>query len=339
MLTPARICDIVRQRVEESVEALHVFWCRVDDESRTRCADQVRQHRGGTAVVPLVVRAALFADPNAILSDLNYVLSESKADVLALDLRRRRPIAIVLLARVDFRLAQSGSAIRLPEWFPHLGGTEIYVRVRDLLFDVETSRFNAPEARADDLAAHMHSAEIALVRRMETTLSSDPRLLDPMWGAVATLQKLAQDRKGLQERLAAYRRHVDGVFDARAYRPTLKAKESLLSDLLSLVQRSSPDQMIGHAKALVTAIELPGGIDTRLPLVALLLRPTQPVDAQVRFAHSLLATLYGGYQFLNAVAHASDYPSVSAAFLYLNSRDLRLALRHAVERLEETQEE
>lgn len=334
MLTPSRICDVIRQRVEESAEPLHVFWCRVDDESRARCAEQVREHRGDTAVVPLVVRSALFSDPNAILSDLNYVLSESQADVLALDLRQRKPIVVLLLARVDFRLAQTGSAVRLPEWFPHLGGTEIYVRVRDLLIDVETSRFNAPEARADDLAAHMHRAEAALVRRMEATLANDPRRFDLLWGAVATLQKLTQDRKGLQERVGAYRRHVDGVFDPRAYRPTLKAKESFLSDLLSLVQRSSTDQLIGHAKGLVAAIELPDEVDSRLPLVALLLRPSQPLDAKVRFAHSLLATLYGGYQFLNASAHASDYPSVSAAFLYLNSRDLRLALSHAAEQLE-----
>ena len=145
---------------------------------------------------------------------------------------------------------------------------------------------------------------------------------------------MAQDRKGLQERLAGYRKHVDGVFDARAYRPSLKNKESLLSDLLLLLQKAAPDQLIGVAKALVTAIGLPNEIDARLPMVALLLRPTQQLDAQARFAHALLATLYGGYQFLNAAAHASDYPSVSAAFLYLNSRDLRLALQHATEQME-----
>jgi hypothetical protein len=265
---------------------------------------------------------------------LNQVLSESKPDVLALDVRQHQPIIIALLSRGDFRLAQTGSLIGLPEWFPHLGGTEVYVRVRDLLFDVEVSRFNAPEARADDLAAHLHRAEMALVRRMEITLSNDPRRLDSLWASVAPLRGVTQDRKALQERLAGYRKHVDGVFDARSYRPSLKSKDSVLSDLLLLVQRASPDALVGIAKALVAAVGIPSDVESRLPMVALLLRPTLPLDAQVKFAHALLASLYGGYQFLNATAHASDYPSVSAAFLYLNSRDLRLALQHVAERMD-----
>ena len=334
MLSPERIVEVARQRVGESAEPLHVLWCRVDDESRTRCAEQLREHRSGLALVPVVVRSQIFTDANSILSDLNQVLSTSKSDILGLDLRQRQPIVIVLLSRGEFRLAQTGSLIRLPDWFPHLGGTEIYVRVRDLLFDVEVSRFNAPEARADDLAAHLHSAEEALVRRMEMILSKDPRLLESLWSMVASLRGVAQDRKGLQERLAGYRKHVAGVFEARAYRPSLKTKDSLLSDLLLLVQKAAPDQLVGLAKSLVAAIGVPDEIEVRLPMVALLLRPTQQLDAQVRFAHALLATLYGGYQFLNAAAHASDYPSVSAAFLYLNSRDLRLALQHAAEQMD-----
>ena len=125
-----------------------------------------------------------------------------------------------------------------------------------------------------------------------------------------------------------------GVFDARAYRPSLKTKDSLLSDLLLLIQKAAPDQLIGLAKSLVASIGVTDAVEARLPMVALLLRPTQQLDAQDRFAHALLATLYGGYQFLNAAAHASDYPSVSAAFLYLNSRDLRLALQHATEQMD-----
>jgi hypothetical protein len=188
------------------------------------------------------------------------------------------------------------------------------------------------------LAARLHAAEASLVQRLERSVSEDPRRLDGLWNRIALLRDLSQDREGLQERLGAYRRHVDEVFDARAYRPTTKAAASLLSDLLLLVQKSSPDQLIGLATALAGAIAVTDRIDTRLPLVAILLRPTQQVAGRVRFAHSLLATLYGGYQFLNASAHASDYPSVSAAFLYLNSRDLRLALQHAAEQMEDNGE-
>ena len=52
-----------------------------------------------------------------------------------------------MLSRVDASLSQTGSPIILPDWFPHLGGTEIYVRARDLMTEIETIRFNAPEAR------------------------------------------------------------------------------------------------------------------------------------------------------------------------------------------------
>lgn len=334
MLPPARMAEIVRQKVEDTTEPIHVLWCRVDDESRELYAEELRRCRGALPLVPVIVRTAIFADPNTILSDLNQVLSASKDDILGLNLANRQAIVIVLLSRADFRLAQTGSLIRLPEWFPHIGGTEVYVRVRDLLFDLEVSRFNAPEARAEDLAAHLHRLETALVTRLERTLAGDPRHLDALWASIAQLRNTGPDRRALQERVATYRKHVDGVFDARAYRPSLKTKESFLSDLLLLLQKASPDGLIGLAKALVPAIGVPTEIEVRLSMPALLLRPTQAPEAPARFAHALLTSMYGGYQFLNAAAHASDYPSVSVAFLYLNSRDLRLALRHAAEQLD-----
>jgi hypothetical protein len=334
MLDPARVIDVVRQKVSGSAEPLHVLWCRVEDESRTQFALNLKAGRAELALIPVVVRVPIFVDPNAILSDFNRVLSDQRDEIAALGSSARPPIAIVLLARDDFRLSQTGSLVVLPDWFPSLGGTEVYVRIRDLLSDLEVIRFNAPEARAEDVAAYLHRVECAVVSRVGTVFNADPRNLDVLWADLASLRGSGRDRKTLEELLSAYLGHVDRITEPRGYRPSLKAKTSMLSDLLSLVQRSSPDQLLGLSKALRAALSVPPNVETRIPMVAILLRPTELMDAPVRFCHSLLVSIYGGYQFLNAAAHASEYPMVSAAFLYLNSRDLRLALQHAAETLD-----
>ena len=258
----------------------------------------------------------------------------NKHEIEGLESKALRPVVIVMLSRVDASLSQTGSLIQLPDWFPHLGGTEIYVRVRDLLTEIETIRFNAPEARAEDLAARLHRVETAIVARLETMYSRKPRNLDSIWSALAKLRGTEQSRSVLQDRLACYRIHVDSLTEPRAYRPSLKTKESILSDLLSLIQRSNPDQLVGLAKSVVVAIGVTDEVTSRPPMIAILLRPTMPMDAAVRFCHTLLASVYGGYQFLNATAHASDYPMVSVAFLYLNSRDLRLALQEVADQMD-----
>ena len=152
---------------------------------------------------------------------------------------------------------------------------------------------------------------------------------------VAGLRGAEPGRSALRDCLAGYRSHVDGLTDPRAYRPSLKTRASILSDLLTLIQRSTPDQLVGLAKSVVAAMGVADEVTSRLPMIAILLRPTMPMDAAVRFCHTLLASVYGGYQFLNATAHASDYPKVSVAFLYLNSRDLRLALQHLAEQMDQ----
>ena len=313
---------------------LHVLWFKTDADSREHFAKQLRDGRGDVALVPIVVREPIFVDPNSVLSDLNRVLVRNRQEIEGLGSKTLRPVVILMLSRVDASLSQTGSPIILPDWFPHLGGTEIYVRARDLMTEIETIRFNAPEARAEDLAACLYRVETAIVVRLETMYCRQPRNLDSIWTAVAELRGTERSRGALQNRLASYRSHVEGRTEPRAYRPSLKTEASILSDLLTLVQRSTPDQLVRLAKSVVAAMGVTDEVTSRLPMIAILLRPTTPMGAAVRFCHTLLASMYGGYQFLNATAHASDYPMVSVAFLCLNSRDLRLALRDLADEMD-----
>ena len=327
MLTALRLVEVLRERMTAHAEPLQVYWWHVDDDSRSQVADAITEARGDLALVPLVVRRAVFVDPNAILSDLNGLLADNQAAVENASPRAGEPIALVLLARDDFRLSQTGSLICLPDWFPHIGGQEVFVRVRDLLFDVDAVRFNAPEARSEDLAARLLALEQIVAARLNAVFNAAPKRMDPFWGSITSYLGCGCSREAILEILAGYDRHVASVADPRAYRPTLKNTASVLAQLIGLSQRSSPDQLPGLAKNLSQALALPADVSARQPFVSILLRPTQRMDSAVGFTHTLLASSYGGYQFLNAAAHASEYPQVSVAFLYLNSKDLRAALQ------------
>jgi hypothetical protein len=327
MLSALRLVDVIRERVSAHGEPRQVYWWRVDDDSRSQVATEIVEARGALAVVPIVVRRAIFLDPNAILSDLNGLLVENQSTVEAVPVRRGQAIALVLLARGDFRLSQTGSLIRLPDWFPQIGGQEVFVRVRDILFDVDAVRFNAPEARAEDVAARLLALEQSIAARLEVVFSITPKRMDAFWSGITSYLGCGCSRDAIRDVLNGYGRHLASVADPRAYRPTLKNKASILAQMIGLVQRSNPDQLLGLARAFGDALTLPADVSARQPFIAILLRPTQPMDSSARFAHTMLATAYGGYQFLNAAAHASEYPQVSIAFLYLNSKDLRSALQ------------
>jgi hypothetical protein len=334
VLSASRLVDVVRDRISTNPEPLHVFWCRVDAESREAFCGALLNARQDVAIVPIVVRRAVLLDPNAILSDLNGLIADNRDSIEALTPQPGQPMVLVLLARSDFRLSQTGSLVRLPSWFPQLGDQEVFVRVRDLLFDADVLSFNAPEARSEDIASRLLELERALALRLDLVHEIHPRCQDSFWGAVTKYLDCDSSEPTRQSLLNGHKQHVQRVADPRGYRPTLKNKQSFLSQMIGLMQRSSPDQAFVLATKLSEALQIPKELAIRPSFIAILLRPTQPMESAVRVTHTVLTTAYGGYQFLNAAAHASDYPKVSAAFLHLNSRDIRLVLQEATMSLE-----
>lgn len=334
MLSAARIIELVTERLLAVPEPLQVYWCKVEVDSRNQLADELRTLGGGVGIVPIVVRRQIFLDPNAVLSDLNHLVCDNRACFDGVSLTTSQQIAVVVIARSDFRLAQTGSPIQLPDWFPVMGGNEVYVRVRDLVFEVEGVSFNAPEARGGDVAEQMWHVENAVAHRLAEAHPKDPNNAPAFWLGVGKVVEKSLSQVDIANLLSAYAEHTRGIGDRRAYRPSLKSKTSVLSHLIAMVQRASPDQMPTLSRNLAVALDLGREIETRQPMVAIMLRPTQPMDPPSKFAHSLLTTAYGGYQFLNAIAHASEYPKMSVGFLYLSSRDLRLGLQDAARTLE-----
>ncbi len=336
MFSAARIIELVQERRSAVSDPLQVYWCKVEVDSRSQFADELRTMGSGFGIVPIVLRRQIFLDPNAVLSDLNHLVCDNRTCFDGLSGEASQQIVIVVIARSDFRLSQTGSPVQLPDWFPVMGGKEVYVRVRDLLFEVEGVSFNAPEARGEDMAAQLWDVEDAIARRLVEVHPQNPGRSIAFWTGIGKVLDKSLREADIDDLVAAYAVHTKSVGDHRAYRPSAKSKTSVLSHLITLVQRSSPDQMPTLSKNLATALDLGPDIETRQTMVAVMLRPTQLMDSPTKFAHSLLTTAYGSYQFLNAMAHASEYPQVSVGFLYLTSKDIRVGLQVASRTLNES---
>lgn len=324
MIEAHRLAEVLRGLALKSTDPLQVYWCRIEAEGRDAFAVDLCGQADSVAIVPLVVRRRIFEDPNSVLSDLNEMLSENRKAFSGI--HGRCQVVVALLARGHFRLAPTGSPLELPDWFPCQPGQEVYVRVRDVMFEADTVPFNAPEARIEDVASKLLQLEAVLVRRLAAGLLSETKNSASFWQRCDTVLKIGAAPKAIKEKLAAFQNHVDEISDSRAYRPSALNRSSLLSTLVSVVQRSSPDQLGTVAESFAKALNLRAEAGIPFPFASLLLRPSRELDSEAQFAFVMLTTVFASYQFLNCGAHASDYPSVSVAFLHLHSRDLRLAL-------------
>ena len=135
MLDPETVVEEIRRRrlPPEEGQPLRVFWIRVHGD-RDNFAQELRRLRNELPIVPWVLRAGGFRDPNSVMNDVRVVLDSARKDIAGVNeaARRRHGIDLVLISRSDLHLADTSSPILLPEWFPVLPGQTPTVRIDDL---------------------------------------------------------------------------------------------------------------------------------------------------------------------------------------------------------------
>lgn len=86
MLDPETVVDEIRFRRSrpEDGQPLRVFWVRVSGD-RDDFARELRRLRGELPIVPWVLRAGGFGDPNSVMRDVRDVLDGARDDIEDVD--------------------------------------------------------------------------------------------------------------------------------------------------------------------------------------------------------------------------------------------------------------
>ena len=319
LISASALVDSVTHRVRSSgAQILPVFWFQVTSD-REAFARELRSEGIELTLVPLVIRGEGFTNPNSILSDLARLIDANRDLFETID----AVDAIVLLGTVPLQVAQLGSPIVLPYWFPKLGGRTVHVVIEDLTYTADVA-LNPVDVQVGQLGEELWRLERVLVDRLESVQRKDHRrtnaLLILLRGADsgATISSVI-------ERSRAYR----GRFrEPSGFRPSARDKDCFVARLVLLAASSSPDELGGRATALADALDC-SNISQVPPesMPALLLRPTnRDPNPGARFARNLLTTVYSSLQIINAVAHAGEYGRYPVLLLKTCSHDLRAAL-------------
>ncbi|MES2187589.1 MAG: hypothetical protein V4505_23765 [Pseudomonadota bacterium] len=329
--TSERVLQLIDGIPWGSNERVRLFWVRLSEESREKFAGELARNSEHGAIVPVVIRETLFLSANSLLSDVGKLIESSRNKFDAVQRSTEGKLTIVILSKEEFRLPQVSSPIILPRWFPFLGGMETYLRISDLGQQAEVALLNCPESRVEQISELLFSLEAAVVQRIKKMGVDKSGQLQPL---LSMLYGEKEERPPTAVSIAGFVGHLDSVQDARAYRATAKAGASLVSRLLRIVQRSSPDDLGGVAKKLAGALDPSISAFLKPPIFAVMLRPSNQVDAAVRNWHAILLAIYQAYQLTTAAAHAGDYASFPVALISSTSRDLARFLRDAARYVE-----
>ncbi|HEX6183063.1 MAG TPA: hypothetical protein VFZ44_04060 [Pyrinomonadaceae bacterium] len=324
MFTADRLVEVIKKRCDGRCEPVLVFWCQIATNRDELCR-QIEELRGEDNIIPLVPRGLGFDNPNALLADLNRLISEHREQFVAVGSRATsndRPLALLLLSRTEFALPQIASLTVLPHWFPRVGGESVYITIEDLTRTAD-GPMNVQEAHVSDLCERLFKLDVSLVRRLTGVVRRDHKLGNAFFTYV---RRGEENFTGFLEGAQTY---LGEIRNPQGYRPSVRDGRSLVGRLLNLMQTTTPDQIDQRAKALAKALDISEG---RLPvvndsIVAVILRPVnRDTSPSVRFARNIIATTYSSAQFITAAAHADDYPSYPILLLRSLSYNLRTTL-------------
>ena len=328
MIGASRAVALVREELAKSDDLLTVYWYEVGEGSRTEYAQRVIAMRGDVPVVPIALRADLFNNPNALLSDLGTVIGRNKEAFDDVPGGVTTRVCVLLLTRSRLEIPQVSSPVVLPTWFPVRAGEEVYVRLVVLADEVEVTLLNAEEARVERLSELLYEVETALVEGLEWADGERPDDLNGLFGELE--QVLDGDRTSRKHLFVGWRTHLRATGRPRGYRPSVRSENSLVSLLIRVVLKSSPDRLARVGRELGQAIGVRDEVMVRAPMMSVLFRPTGRQSASARTGHAMLLAVYGAYQFITGAAHAGEYPGFSLNLIHSTSRDLRRALQDSV---------
>ncbi|WP_162236242.1 hypothetical protein, partial [Pseudomonas syringae group genomosp. 3] len=229
-------------------------------------------------------------------------------------------ITVVIISNESLLIPQASSPVYLPEWFPVLGGKEIFVRISDVFDSAELAPLNSEGARIEQLASLLFEAETLLVNRLKYQLTHQE---GKVRGLIDSLRSDDGNQGGsTASHIQKYEAHLAGVSVARAYRPGAKSKFSLLSQLIYQAIKNSPDATAAFSKKLASALSITEMQKLKPSLFSVMFRPSITLTATEANCHVGILAFYQAYQLMNAAAHASEYPSYPASLVLANAKDL-----------------
>lgn len=328
MLSPERLIEILNEKTNNSSSELLAYWWRVDGNRRQH-AQKISALGRELFVVPMIVTEG-FVNPNAVLADLVKLCGENRDNFN--QPAKAPPVVLLLIALTGCSVAQVSSPVELPSWFPHLSGRTVWISIEDL-DHVAEGPLNSPESAVGEVAAALYRMEMLLVDRLRRIRDLDHNRVN---GFIDHIKKNGETLRA-PEFLESCANHLAAVKKPSGYRPSVKEGHSLLARMIGMMSSCSPDEVGRRAKSLMTAICTEDLIPMEsLPVV--LYRSANPErDPGIRFARSMLVTVFLASQFVTASAHSAEYPTYPLALLEHFSSHLRTSLGWITDQLETQQ--
>jgi len=324
---------VVRRRLAQAPSVVSAFWVRVDGDRESYKAELTALFKE-EAVVSLIVRGALFENPNSAMADLIDLIQQNREAFAHSheDEGGRSKWGIVLLGRSELSLAQASSPVTLPEWFPVHGGRTIHTMIEDLTWTADSPLSNGQLA-IDELCRELFDLEGILLQRLHYVHTQNHNASNSF---LQLIRRKTASPESYHEILVAAGQCRQEIKNPGGFRPSVKEGRSLTARLWQVVNTAASEQLGAPSLALADALGLS---DKSLPtyhesILAVLFRPsTRDSSPRVRFCRNLLITIGSICQLVTAAAHSDAYGSYPLLLLRTLSQDLRKSLLSAQETL------
>jgi len=305
---------------------INVFIYRIS-EDRNEYQSEMRDSVGDKPIIPIILRGPLFINPNSFLSDLIILLEDNKGlfeRQFVFDAEEKR-IGILVLTRSELMVARAMSPINLPTWFPVYPGETEHVNIEDITWTAEIS-LNSVEAHIDEICSYLCELDSLLSKRMLLICKRDHNAGNALLEYFRILINKDVDYGAF---LVSANDFNASIKYPAAFRPSIREKKSLISQLWAIVLGCGADQLTKPAKAIGTALGLKKeDIPTiRTSIFSVLNRSsTRSDDLVLDFVRNMIATIFISCQLITAAAHSDSYDRYPMELVKSVSFDLRMSL-------------
>ena len=253
MMTPEQVVEEIRPRRDRGhgVAALSVYWATLTGD-RDEFRFELQQVRGESSFVPWILREpGRFRDPNAVMSDVTFILSDLQQEIMEVAeyARRRGGVDVVVLARNELRLAVTSSPTQLPDWFPMMWDQTVTARIDDLTWSVNVAMSDEVVALGE-LQRILYELDSLMVARIRNILEKDHNHVQALWVRIRIKEE--KPRAGLD----GIGKFLGEIRNSADFRPSTARNPTVVGRLWSQVNRSSPDELPGLSKALARALQV-----------------------------------------------------------------------------------